>query len=440
MLPQPTHQWISTTIAKGVEMRHFPTGWILLLTVLLMAPTKKVSAQAPMIPVLQMQMPVAIYEALAALGMEGQSLTHFATLARGLGGTAQTMTQTYAGSPVASELMGYSMIQNGGAAFHQQLANLIRQAPSYARFTDTRFASFLESRTGFQKVVSKAFPNEGALRNLARTAQAWARSVPGRAVTQAAAAAEATVAAEAGGSAAAQSYVNQLANQFQSAVQSFFNRFGSANTAAAESTMFQVAGFMAIAGATQLAISAAESEYVATMESLGDAAEAEAWNNNVRLLMDRLTSGKVKLAAGMTFADALKRMRSNMENGTVTFEGVVDGWKNLDARKPGTWHWPVEEDHAWIEKTPHILITEENRKPKFYIHGGIHENIYFFNGPGGLLRITGRSVHYVDMAMFRSLHKKTDEGDLENDRKHSRWEMWQVRDNEQHNLKLIFSR
>ena len=67
-----------------------------------------------------------------------------------------------------------------------------------------------------------------------------------------------------------------------------------------------------VAGTSGTAAHDMATNYLAELETLGDAAEREAYNALVRLLLDKVASGQTQLCNNMTFAEAVTRLRINM--------------------------------------------------------------------------------------------------------------------------------
>lgn len=92
-----------------------------------------------------------------------------------------------------------------------------------------------------------------------------------------------------------------------------------------------VLGFYMVGVVVQGHIDHAYAEYVAEMESLGDAAEKEAYNNNMRLLVAAIADRGYQLCNGMSFADAARRLHENMKDAAVPtkpFSGIVENCTN----------------------------------------------------------------------------------------------------------------
>jgi len=79
-----------------------------------------------------------------------------------------------------------------------------------------------------------------------------------------------------------------------------------------------------IASVTQEAIDACQAEYEAEMRSLGDAAQLEAFNQLVRLLMDRLHSGELKLRSGAQLSQAIKMLAENLRANRPPYKGMIN--------------------------------------------------------------------------------------------------------------------
>jgi hypothetical protein len=81
-------------------------------------------------------------------------------------------------------------------------------------------------------------------------------------------------------------------------------------------------GYVLIAEVTQAAIDAAFAEYDAEMESMGYAAEQEAYNWLALMMLTHLKDGRLHLREGLTLADALKLLRQNMQSETWPYTGI----------------------------------------------------------------------------------------------------------------------
>jgi hypothetical protein len=82
-------------------------------------------------------------------------------------------------------------------------------------------------------------------------------------------------------------------------------------------------GVYTIASYTQGHINDALYAYQDEMEAIGDAYEAEAFNNNLMLMLDRLKDGRLVLVPGMTLAKAVRQLRRNMNRGGKLFADIV---------------------------------------------------------------------------------------------------------------------
>jgi hypothetical protein len=77
-----------------------------------------------------------------------------------------------------------------------------------------------------------------------------------------------------------------------------------------------------IAGVAGAAIYESLRAYQDMAASLADEAEANAYNNDVRLMLDAIRSGRQELATGLTLGGALVRLRENLAGGGRHFEGI----------------------------------------------------------------------------------------------------------------------
>lgn len=108
---------------------------------------------------------------------------------------------------------------------------------------------------------------------------------------------------------------------------SMASRFGAFLEWMSTTTAQRILGVYTIGTYTQGHINEALFAYQDEMEAIGDAAEIEAFNNNVRLMMERLKDGRLVLVPGMTLSQAVRRLRRNMNRGGPYFANIV--------RKPG---------------------------------------------------------------------------------------------------------
>ncbi len=98
-----------------------------------------------------------------------------------------------------------------------------------------------------------------------------------------------------------------------------------------------VLAFHTIGVVVQADIDAAYAEYKAEMESLGDAAEQEAYNNNMRLLANAIAEGRHSLCSNLTFGSAARRLRDNMQDRshpTQPFIGIIENCEGQALQKP----------------------------------------------------------------------------------------------------------
>ncbi len=118
-----------------------------------------------------------------------------------------------------------------------------------------------------------------------------------------------------------------LAGQARSALSRLLGAVGSKFGAMAEwlasKTGQRILGIYAIADFTQSQINEALFAYQDEMEALGDAAELEAFNNNLNLMLDSLEDGRTVLVEGMTLAEAVRKLRRNMNRGGKYFDGIL---------------------------------------------------------------------------------------------------------------------
>lgn len=99
-------------------------------------------------------------------------------------------------------------------------------------------------------------------------------------------------------------------------------RFGEALMMDFTSVAARLTAAGLIAGTAGAATYAVLQEYRGQMESLGNAKEAESYNNDVRLLLGAIRTGRQQLAPGLTLGDALVRLRANRDGGRLHFEGI----------------------------------------------------------------------------------------------------------------------
>lgn len=118
-----------------------------------------------------------------------------------------------------------------------------------------------------------------------------------------------------------------LAEAARRALGGFLSRIGSAFGSAMEwlstKTAQRLMAAYAIADFTQGHINDALYAYQDEMEALGDAAEIEAFNNNLNLMLDSLEDGRTVLVDGMTLSEAVRQLRRNMNLGGSYFDNIL---------------------------------------------------------------------------------------------------------------------
>ncbi len=88
-------------------------------------------------------------------------------------------------------------------------------------------------------------------------------------------------------------------------------------------TVQGILGVYTIGTFTQEQINEALFAYQDEMEAIGDAADMEAFNNNLQLMLKALTDGRATLAPGLTMAEAVRQLRRNMNMGGSYFGNIL---------------------------------------------------------------------------------------------------------------------
>ncbi len=113
------------------------------------------------------------------------------------------------------------------------------------------------------------------------------------------------------------------------------SRLGSFIQWLSSKTASRFFGAITIAQFTQSQINEALYAFQDEMEAIGDAKEAEAFNNNLQLMMERLKDGRLVLVPGMTLAQAVRKLRRNMNMGGSYFAGILQ--KPTSSASKGKW-------------------------------------------------------------------------------------------------------
>lgn len=113
--------------------------------------------------------------------------------------------------------------------------------------------------------------------------------------------------------------------------------FGSFLELLSSHAVQRISGVYTIADFTQAQINEALFAYQDEMEAIGYAAEAEAFNNNLNLMLDSFEDGRTTLVPGMTLSEAIRQLRRNMNLGGSYFGNILVSTKEApdnDAQEP----------------------------------------------------------------------------------------------------------
>lgn len=122
---------------------------------------------------------------------------------------------------------------------------------------------------------------------------------------------------------ATQQATSGMSAAFRSWAARLGSRLGAVVQWLTSTTASRFFGAVTIAEFTQSQINEALYAFQDEMEAIGDAKEAEAFNNNLRLMMERLEDGRLVLVPGMTLAQAVRKLRRNMNMGGSYFAGIL---------------------------------------------------------------------------------------------------------------------
>jgi len=227
----------------------------------------------------------------------------YQTLVRGLGNGVRVYTGKMFGPDQVREV-GEILIENNEAVMKhaiQTIKDVESLLSSPVRTSVERGLQVLQQGQVHRPIVAEL--NKDFIAELAEAAYQTTTSASGQAVRR-------VIVTEGGG--VSRGFLARLAS-----------RLGPLVEWLASKTAMRLFGAYTIASFTAEQIDAALIEFEEQMESVGDAFEAEAYNNNLRLLLEHLKDGRQRLKDGVTLAQAIRAVRHNMVRGGAVFTNIL---------------------------------------------------------------------------------------------------------------------